>query len=61
MTKKFYVMTEVEADITGDLTNDELARRVRLAVQNGKKKNDQKFYAQQIADLYVCDEKGNML
>ena len=61
MTRKFYVMTEVEADITGDLTNDELARRVRLAVQHGKKKNDQKFYAQQIVDLYVCDEKGNML
>ena len=54
-------MTEVEADITGDLTNDELARRTRLAVQHGKKKNDQKFYAQQIVDLYVCDEKGNML
>ncbi len=61
MKKNFYVMTEVEADITGDLTNDELSRRVRLAVQYGKKKNDRQFYAQQILDLYVCDEKGNML
>lgn len=61
MTKRFYVLIEIEADITGEPSDDEIRRNINRYLDKGKGANTYDFYFQGDRTVAIHDEKGRNL
>lgn len=66
MRKKFYATFEIEVDVFDEITESEQARYINMLLNqmNYNKVSNESgwhFYIQRMNNLYITDQKGNLL
>lgn len=58
MTRRFYIVTEITAEVSESLTQDEIRHHIHDYLDKDKRKLSYSFYVQKEDRLSVTDEKG---